>query len=186
MTTKKCSACGGEFPATVEHFYRRGEYLHGKCKICYNKYQAERQSSPEAKAKRKSRLNSQREEINARQRDYYARNREKWNDYYKEWDRAHPDMALARVHRRRARKVQNGSEPYTRQDVLDRYGSDCHLCNEPIDLTVSGKPGRKGWERGLHLDHVVPLIDGGPDTLDNVRPSHGRCNMDKAHRRTRV
>jgi len=32
---------------------------------------------------------------------------------------------------------------------------------------------------GLHIDHVMPLSKGGPDTLENVRPAHGSCNVKK-------
>lgn len=87
--------------------------------------------------------------------------------------------ALSHVHKRRARKLGNGVEPYTRTDMLDTYGSNCYLCGLPIDLSVSGKVGSPGWERGLHIEHVVALKDGGPDTINNVRPSHGRCNLSK-------
>jgi len=69
--------------------------------------------------------------------------------------------------------------PYTREEVLDRYGSICHLCQEPIDLTLPKRVGYKGWEYGLHLDHVIPLSKGGDDTIENIRPSHGKCNIKK-------
>lgn len=183
MGGRECSMCGGIFPATTEYFYRHRTSLHRKCRVCYNKYQAEKRSTPKAKKRRAERLASQREQINARQRAYYAANREKWNEYYKAWDKKNPDKALARVHRRRARMLGNGAEPYTREDVLKTYGTDCHICGDPIDLSVSGKVGTPGWERGLHLDHVVPLEDGGPDTLANVKPSHGGCNTLKHHQR---
>lgn len=179
MELKECSVCGKNLPATTEYFYRQRKSIHSKCKICYNKYQSEKHSSPKYKEKRALRLASQREHINARQRKYYAKNPEKWNEYYNNWDKAHPDQALARVHRRRARKLMNGTEPYTRADVLDRYGSTCYICKKEIDLFVSGKVGSPGWERGLHLEHVIALKDGGSDTLENVMPSHGICNLKK-------
>jgi len=31
----------------------------------------------------------------------------------------------------------------------------------------------------LHIDHLVPLAKGGSDTLENVRPAHGICNLRK-------
>ncbi len=179
MNTKKCSVCSRDLLATTEFFYKHRDGLHAKCKICYNEYQAKKQNTPEAKLKRSVRLASQREHINARQRKYYAANREKWNEYYKARDRAKPEAALARVHKRRARKLSNGTEPYTSKDMLDIYGSNCYMCGLPIDLSVSGKVGSPNWENGLHIEHVIPLSAGGADRIENVRPSHGKCNLNK-------
>ena len=68
-------------------------------------------------------------------------------------------------------------EPYNRQDVLAKYGTICHLCGYPIDIHISRKIGQEGWERSLHVDHIIPLSKGGEDTIRNVRPSHAKCNM---------
>ena len=99
--------------------------------------------------------------------------------------------------RKEARKRQGYTKPRTRnrarkigvyfdnhfsdQDVLDLYGTTCHLCNEEIDLTAPRVAGIPGWERGLHVDHVIPLSKGGPDVLENVKPSHAKCNMKKSN-----
>lgn len=174
---KKCSVCGETKLATTEFFYKHRKSLHAKCKICYNIYQAEKSKSPEYRAKRKQRLLSQNEYIKERQRKYWAKNAEKLRAYHSAYDRARPDKALARVHRRRAKKLNNGGDSYTRKDVLDKYGTNCMICSLPINLKVSGKPGSDGWEFGLHIDHVVPIFKGGPDSLNNVRPTHGKCNL---------
>jgi 5-methylcytosine-specific restriction endonuclease McrA len=71
-------------------------------------------------------------------------------------------------------------EVYTYRQVLDTYGSDCHLCNTPVDLNAPRQCGKPGWELGLQVDHVIPLSKGGDDTLENVRPSHGYCNNQKS------
>ena len=63
--------------------------------------------------------------------------------------------------------------------VLEVYGTDCHICKNPIDLDAPRKVGIPGWERALHIDHVHPLSKGGLDTIENVRPSHGKCNVIK-------
>ena len=41
---------------------------------------------------------------------------------------------------------------------------------------------KEGWQRGLHLDHVVPLSKGGSDLIANVKPSHAQCNLKKNNR----
>jgi len=71
-------------------------------------------------------------------------------------------------------------EPYTYKEVLDLYGSDCHICNTPINLKAPRRCGLPGWEQSLHVDHAIPLSKGGDDTLANVRPSHGQCNVIKS------
>ena len=82
---------------------------------------------------------------------------------------------------RRARALRAGarSEPYTVHQVIQNFGKKCHLCGEDVDLFAPRKVGADGWERGLHLDHVVPLSYGGSDTIDNIRPAHGMCNLQK-------
>lgn len=76
---------------------------------------------------------------------------------------------------------RNGSDPgnYSEKDVIETYGTLCHICNEEIDMDAPRQCGKPGWERALHIDHVYPLSKGGTDTLDNVRPSHGECNIKK-------
>lgn len=68
---------------------------------------------------------------------------------------------------------------YSANTVLLTYGTDCHLCGGAIDLDAPRTPGKPGWEKSLHIDHVMPLSKGGDDTLENVRPSHGKCNIRK-------
>jgi 5-methylcytosine-specific restriction endonuclease McrA len=51
-----------------------------------------------------------------------------------------------------------------------------------IDLENSRKIGSLGWKTSLQVDHVIPISKGGSDTLENVRPSHAICNMQKGVR----
>lgn len=105
-----------------------------------------------------------------------AENHKRW---VKENPVKHKELIRKHSHIRRARLLGNESEPYTEQEVLELYGTDCHICNEPIDLQANRRAGQDGWEKGLHIDHVIPILKGGPDTLENVRPSHGLCNISK-------
>lgn len=70
--------------------------------------------------------------------------------------------------------------PYKKSDVTDKYGTNCNQCGEPIDMDAPRKVGIEGWEKGLHIDHVIPLSKGGDDTIENVRPTHGYCNIVKS------
>ena len=113
---------------------------------------------------------------------YLAANKEKEAErkrLYKQKNRA--KVALVETNRR-ARKMSLAGERYTLEQVFDKWGTNCHLCQEPIDLTAPRRVGRKGWEKGLHIDHVISLSNGGSDALDNVRPAHGSCNVKKGNR----
>ena len=99
--------------------------------------------------------------------------KEEINTLRREWRFRTPN---ARRHFRR-----NNTAPgnYSDADVLSTYGLDCHICQTPIDLNALRQVGKDGWEKGLHIDHVYPLSRGGLDTIENVRPSHGQCNIIK-------
>lgn len=90
-----------------------------------------------------------------------------------------PEWSQKAYRRRRARKLLVDTLPYTTQEILDTWGANCYLCDLPINLDAPRGPGAPGWEDGLHLDHVIPLSLGGSDTPDNVKPTHGRCNLRK-------
>ena len=110
---------------------------------------------------------------------YRANNLEKVRETNRKYANSMPEKRRQRERKRRALKFKNGHVPYTESQALELYGKTCHLCNLPIDLTATRQPGKPGWERGLHIDHVVPLANGGPDIIENVRPAHGLCNLRK-------
>ena len=119
------------------------------------------------------------EKISARKKEYYLKNKEDINRKSREYFAKNPQKILEYSRRRRATVNNNGFEKYTLQEVLDLYGTDCFICGEKIDLNANRLVGKPGWEKGLHLDHVIPVSKGGSDTLNNVRPAHGFCNLSK-------
>jgi len=164
---RTCITCKQEFPATVEYFYTKGKYLDSYCKPCNNK-----QTIDYRKANREKR--------NAADRKRYARNPEKGRERSKSWQKANPEKIMARRNRYRAKKSGNHFEFYTLQQVFETYGTNCYLCDMPINFNVSGAVNNNPqWHSGFHLDHFIPISKGGPDTLENVRPSHAWCNQSK-------
>jgi len=81
--------------------------------------------------------------------------------------------------RTKARELGIEYDYHADQDVIDKYGTKCHICNEEIDFTAPRKVGIIGWQRSFHVDHVVPTSKNGSNTIDNVRPSHAECNIRK-------
>jgi 5-methylcytosine-specific restriction endonuclease McrA len=105
------------------------------------------------------------------------KNPEPINSKRKAWRDRTPNARRDRMHRA---KAAGGILGYCSDlQVLELYGTKCHICEKEIDLNASRQVGKPGWENGLHIDHVIPLSKGGNDTIENVRPSHGQCNIVK-------
>ena len=85
------------------------------------------------------------------------------------------------------RKVNRQQKPYLAvrsaasvAELIEAYGDNCYLCNKPIDFKSPTRVGSPGWEFSFHPDHVIPLSKGGPNIIENIRPSHAQCNIRKA------
>lgn len=192
VTVKTCKKCNNEFPNTNEYFVKNGRWLKNYCKSCDNQRRRIWTQNNQEKTKttrkiykennrdkiiasRRKYYYANKEHVNARSREYYYQNRERILTYYKE----NPEISRKEKRKRRALVRNNGHVPYTEQQVLDMFGTKCYLCNIEIDLTAPRSTRIPGWENGLHIDHVVPISNGGPDMIENVRPTHGSCNLKK-------
>ena len=126
------------------------------------------------------------EKIRQKHKEYRKANPEKIKESKKKWAQANPEKdkegRRKNERKRRALKLENGHSPYTETEVLNLYGTDCHLCSQPIDFEAPRRFNKPGWELGLHIDHIIPISKGGSDTLENVKPAHGRCNVSKGNR----
>ena len=110
---------------------------------------------------------------------YNIENKDRLRILKREYAKIRPDIDRAKNRRKRAKIRKNGFEKYTESQVIELYGTDCYLCNTPIDMKASRRCGHPGWEKGLHIEHVIDIAKGGPDTLANVRPAHAICNLTK-------
>jgi 5-methylcytosine-specific restriction endonuclease McrA len=107
-------------------------------------------------------------------------NKEKKKNYHAQYHKENPHKSRQNARRRRAVVRQQAVEKYNDAQVLDLYGTTCHICNKAIDLKAPRTANKgKGWEMGLHIDHLIPISMGGGDTLSNVRPAHAICNLQK-------
>jgi 5-methylcytosine-specific restriction endonuclease McrA len=160
VTRDKCGTSAG-----YKAHESRGEFPCRPCMDAINKVVRERNDLP-LRAKR--------------EREYRANNKEHMSNLGREYRLKYPEKKRAKDNRRAARK--KGAiviEKFEVSDILAKWGTDCHICLEPIDLEAERHPGSEGWERGLHLDHLIPLATGGQHTLENVKPAHGFCNLSK-------
>ena len=147
------------------------------CKSCDAK--RSREYNQNNKEKTKEYKQNNKEKILEYQKEYHKNNKEQIKEYKKEYRKDNPHKAREYARKRRALEKANIHKPYTEDQVLKLYGTDCHICKEEINLSAQRSPGASGWEEGLHIDHVIPLSKGGEDTIDNVKPAHGLCNLQK-------
>ena len=199
LPLKRCSTCREH--KSLDNFNKdksRKDGFSWRCKPCHAEMNKKYGKTPEAKEmarlKSKAKYHANKEEINAKARENRAKNPEikrtyarNWradrkdivNQNQKQWRLNNPgkvkESTRKNKNRRRGAKVEN----YTTEQALSLYGSDCYLCSKPIDLDAPRWTAIEGWENGLHLDHVIRISEGGKDCLENVRPSHGLCNLQR-------
>lgn len=85
--------------------------------------------------------------------------------------RLNPQIGRARERRRRVRLRGLPVVSYRDRDIFERDGWRCGICGADIDPAIA-------WPdpRAATIDHVAPVVLGGSDTPENVRPAHLRCN----------
>jgi cytochrome c5 len=169
---KTCSKCLQEFPATTEYFYKKPPNAFGVdsvCKVCHRAGKKEwYKNNTELKlARDKANYERNKEAILKRNQEYYYNNIDKHRN---------------KRSKQRARRKNVYYEPYTEAQMLEKYGTDCYLCSSPIDMKAPRQVGKPGWEKGLHKEHIIAISNDGPDTLANVRPAHGLCNLNKSNK----
>jgi len=112
--------------------------------------------------------------------NWYKKNKLKVLQKHRQWDINNPEkrreLRRKTERKRRSDKFNNGFEPYTEKEVLEKYGLICHICLKNIDLSLNRRD-----PMGFQVDHVIPLSRGGEDKLDNVKPSHAKCNQQKGN-----
>lgn len=118
--------------------------------------------------------NKNRESYTAQKREQTKRWRKKNPDKLREWQRK-------KDRKRRARLRNLKSVSFSTKDVLDLWGTDCHICGIFIDMRI---PRSSMEPDSLQLDHVIPLSLGGNNIISNVKPSHAKCNLSKSNKAT--
>src|SRR5207244_1924604 len=90
--------------------------------------------------------------------------REYMSSYYHE----HRKSFIDRAARRRAQiKRAPTLELVNRQMIYERGGGRCHICGHKVSAAA------------FHLDHLVPLSDGGEHTARNLAVAHPFCNLSR-------
>lgn len=68
--------------------------------------------------------------------------------------------------------------PQLRNEILERNGYTCQLCGAGPGDTDPFNPNRKVR---LHIDHIIPISQGGTDVKENLRVLCSSCNQGKSN-----
>lgn len=182
ITEKCCTKCGKT--KTLDSFYG----TQNRCKSCTLEYmKKEYWKNPEKyKALSLKHATNNREKELARAKKWYQEFPEKvkarvakWRKDHPEkkkihnqnYSKKHPDKILAKVHRRRAKKLGATGGHFTQEEwqgLLIKYGNKCLCC------------GRK--DIALERDHVIPLGPEHSDEITNIQPLCRSCNARKGNK----
>lgn len=118
--------------------------------------------------------NSNLEKVRKADQDYRDKNPEKQREKTRLWAKKNPKKARAKKKKREALQKKNGGR-HTRQQWLDvkaLYDNKCLSCN---------RNEQELFALGLKLipDHVLPLVKGGTDDIENIQPLCQACNDKK-------
>lgn len=167
VLTGPCVKCGGQ----LVEWWTLGGYGHTKRRCCYVCYLTECAD----RAKRRSRP------VTTKKRTVASCNNCGSNFVRTKTrrvactDQCSKQLQLEAWRRKNMRRrTANVGESYTIRELRERDGDRCHLCNKPINFDLPGND-----PRGPHIDHLVPLSDGGADCKTNVKMAHARCNLSR-------
>ncbi len=174
---KKCSGCKA---LKSEESFSKGQYW---CKDCWRAY---RQShANEIRERNLKYMRANVEKVNEynrksyakrrlvemlRSRAKYERDKDKLRPVRRAWQKSNPEKCRASDNRRRA--LESGCKSTLTAEEwlenLETFNWRCAYCHGPLSPPT--------------MDHVIPLVQGGEHTKENVVPSCLSCNQRKGHK----
>lgn len=100
--------------------------------------------------------------------------------YFKSINRKYCSSSCYKKHENRTREVvrrkrlhSNGEVDYsiTLDKLFERDDGVCHICKEEVKMNLHSNHNEYG-----SIDHVIPVVNGGTHTWDNVKLAHRICN----------
>lgn len=175
---KRCGRCGHGLKF---YLYNKNSgsktNTSGNCKACQKSTAKKSYTKTKQKRNYKKYYQENKELKQAHARKYYEENKDKIKEKHKAYlQTKQGKKVMQKAHAKRRKAIaENVGIPYTRAMVIERDGAFlgqdrpiCYLCQQPI-IDASGAY--------LHIDHVVPIVEGGLNCFSNVASTHAECNL---------
>ena len=174
--TKACASCKDCYPATAEFFGSRKfatDGLRGYCRACSRQMAAKHRHKYKDKVRIKNAIwaEKNRDKLRATSTAWNAAHREEAKAATRAWVALNKDAVRVNAQNRRARKLGNGGtlSKGLRPKLMELQKGLCACCKQPLGASP-------------HLDHIMPLALGGPNTDDNIQLLRASCNASKHDR----
>lgn len=109
------------------------------------------------------------EEKKRKASEYYHSHKRQASEWFREYSRRNPEVIQARDQRRRARKM-SAPGTHTAAELRELWKSQAGRCAY-CDCEITSEY--------RHLDHIIPLVRGGSDSIDNLCYTCPPCNLSK-------
>jgi len=184
---KQCTECRER--KSLNDFHKDSSKKSGyksRCKVCECQVVRERYNSNPEKFRERSRQfrnenlekaaerfskwrNENLEKAHQAVNRWRSKNPEKNKEITRRWHEANPEKRQEHDRNRRARENGNGGKiaAVEWKQLKDHYRHTCLCC------------GKKEPEIKLELDHVIPLVLGGENKIQNAQPLCSTCNRSK-------
>lgn len=172
---KKCSHCG-EWLALDQFSGRKAskDGLSYNCRTCERAIAKDSYKKTRTRKKNHDYYANNRDQRLVQSHENYLANRDTRLAQAKKYREEHPEV-FRKADRKRQELLRNTErEPYTREEIIERDSEIingtkvpvCQICHKPI------LPDQE-----LHIDHIIPVAEGGADMKSNVRAVHKLCNI---------
>lgn len=173
---KWCSGC--QHVKVIELFNNDKSTKDGKtrqCKACQKARARANYKKTKSSKYHQKYYKARREKLLDRHKDYYANNKEDILSKQAKYRNTKKGKAvMKKAHDKRKELIANNKgTPYTRWEIIERDSDDngttiCQICHKPIENLSD-----------IHIDHIIPIAQGGLDCKENVRAVHVTCNLSR-------
>lgn len=166
---KTCSKCKAEKPESeFSKHSQKKDGLNSWCRSCKGQIDRAYASANPRAEKIKAWRSVNKERCYEYRKKWAAENPEKAKHSVYKWQKNNPDACRRIVQNRRARERANGGvlSPGLVERLFKLQKGKCACCGLPLGTNY-------------HMDHIMPIALGGPNTDDNIQLLRARCNIQK-------